>query len=102
RGGLAGRFFNDIEGAFCIPQIPKAIGFSFNQPFQLVLQSSDLEGLSRQSVAVANKIRGMQVNNKPFMPNVRAMFEINRPQLQLSIDRDRAAALGVSVEDISR
>jgi hydrophobe/amphiphile efflux-1 (HAE1) family protein len=101
-GGLAGRFFNDVEGAFCIPQLPKAIGFSFNQPFQLVLQSPDLEGLNRQSIQVVNKLRGMQVNGKAFMPNVRAMFEINRPQLRLTIDRDRAAALGVSVEDISR
>src|SRR6185503_14298093 len=29
-------------------------------------------------------------------------FEVNKPELRLDIDRDRAASLGVSIEDISR
>jgi RNA polymerase sigma-70 factor (ECF subfamily) len=45
---LGGQFFNNIEGAFVIPQIPKAIGFSFDQPYQLVLQCQDLAELNRQ------------------------------------------------------
>src|SRR4029450_9735849 len=36
-GGLRGKFFNQIEGALAIPQIPKAIGRGFGAPFQLVL-----------------------------------------------------------------
>ncbi|MDB6018123.1 MAG: multidrug transporter AcrB [Pedosphaera sp.] len=95
--GLGGHFFNDIEGAFCIPQIPKAIGFSFDQPYQLVLQSSDLDALNRYSGELVNKLRGL-----PFLPNARAKFEVNKPELRITIDRDRAAALRVSVQDISR
>ncbi|MDB6126053.1 MAG: acriflavin resistance protein [Pedosphaera sp.] len=96
-GGLGGRFFNEVEGAFCLPQIPKAIGFNINQPYQLVLQSPDLDKLNKYSGEVVNKLRGL-----PSMPTARALFEINKPELQISIDRDRAASLGVSIEDISR
>ena len=95
--GLNGQFFMNIEGAFCIPQIPKAIGFSFDQPYQLVLQSQDLDALNKESAAMANQLRGLG-----YMPQVRSQFEMTKPELRIRIDRDRAAALGVSVEDISR
>jgi multidrug efflux pump len=96
-GGLSGQFFNDIEGAFVIPQIPKAIGFTITQPYQLVLESQDLDELNRESAAVVNQLRGLG-----YMPNVQSAFQLNKPELRISIDRNRAAALGVSVEDISR
>jgi multidrug efflux pump len=95
--GLNGQFFNNIEGAFCIPQIPKAIGFSFDQPYQLVLQSQDLDALNKESAAMANQLRGLG-----YLPQVRSQFEVTKPELRITIDRDRAAALGVSVQDISR
>jgi multidrug efflux pump subunit AcrB len=34
--------------------------------------------------------------------NARSSFEVTKPELRLDIDRSRAAALGVSIEDISR
>jgi multidrug efflux pump subunit AcrB len=34
--------------------------------------------------------------------NVRSSFEVTKPELRLGIDRSRAAALGVSIEDVSR
>jgi multidrug efflux pump len=95
--GLAGQFFMNIEGAFCIPQIPKAIGFSFDQPYQLVLESQDLNALNGQAAAVANQLRGLG-----YMPQVQSAFQLNKPELRISVDRDRAAALGVGVQDISR
>ena len=96
-GGLRSRFFNDVEGAIAIAQIPKAIGRGFGSPFQLVIQAQDLEGLSRYSAELANKLR-----QTDYLQNVRSSFEVNKPELRLSIDRSRAAALGISVEDISR
>jgi multidrug efflux pump len=95
--GLGARFFNDVEGAFCIPIIPKAFGRSFSQPFQLVLQGTDLQQLYRVSNELADKLRGAG-----FLMNVRPMFQISKPELRVSIDRDRAGVLGVSVADISR
>jgi multidrug efflux pump len=75
----------------------KAIGFSFQQPYELVIQSQDLEALNRYSGELVNKLRGLG-----YIPTVRSQFEVNKPELRISIDRNRAAAVGVSVEDISR
>jgi hydrophobe/amphiphile efflux-1 (HAE1) family protein len=97
-GGVAQRFFEEVEGALAIPNLPKAIEVSFrDSPFELILQNQDLDVLNKISQDIANKIRGM--NN---LRNVHVGFEVNKPELRVSIDRSRAAALGVSIEDISR
>jgi len=95
--GLGGQFFNNIEGAFVIPIIPKSIGGGFNQPFELVIQSQDLNALNKYAQTLTNKLRAAG-----FLMNVRSTFELNKPELRVNIDRDRASAVGVTVEDISR
>lgn len=97
-GGVAQRFFMEVEGGFAIPNLPKAIEVSFrDSPFELILQNQDLDALNKISQGIANKVRGM--NN---LRNVRVGFEVDKPELRVSIERDRAAALGVSIQDISR
>jgi multidrug efflux pump len=96
-GGMGMRFFTEIEGALSFPIIPKAIGFTFSQPLQLVIQNQDIDELYAQTMTVANKLR-----QAGWAMNVRSTFELNKPELRIDIDRNRAAALGVSVEDISR
>jgi len=95
--GLRLKFFNEIEGALAMPMIPKAIGRSFTAPFSLVIQGQDLDGLNTYVTDLVNKLR-----QSGYLLNVRSSFEVNKPELQLGIDRNRAAALGVSIEDISR
>jgi multidrug efflux pump len=95
-GGLAERFFGEIEGAIAIPNIPKTINRSFDAPFRLVLQAPDLEQLDEYARDLSNRLR-----QEGFLGNVRSSFEINKPEVRLKIDRDRAATLGVSVRDIS-
>lgn len=95
--GFGARFWGEVEGAFAIPIIPKAIGFSFGQSFQLVLQDQDLEQLNRTVTAVAGKLRA-----GGYLMNVRSNFEVTKPELRVRVDRDRASALGVSVQEISR
>ncbi|MEO8429704.1 MAG: efflux RND transporter permease subunit, partial [Verrucomicrobiota bacterium] len=95
--GLRTRFFNEVEGALAIPQIPKAIGRGFGAPFQLVLENEDLDALNTYATKLANELR-----KAGYLLNVRSSFEVSKPELRLNIDRNRAAALGVSIEDISR
>jgi len=95
--GIGARFFNEIEGALTFPIIPKAIGFTFSQPFQLVLQNQDLDELYRQTSEIAGRLQ-----QAGFLMNVRSTFELSKPELRVTIARDRAAALGVTVQDISR
>ncbi|MBL8014147.1 MAG: efflux transporter outer membrane subunit, partial [Candidatus Omnitrophica bacterium] len=95
--GLAGQFFGNVEGAFVIPIIPQAIGRGFAQPFQLVLQGQDLDQLNKYAAQLSDKLRSSGI-----LMNVRSNFEINKPELRVHIDRNRAAALGITVEDISK
>jgi hydrophobe/amphiphile efflux-1 (HAE1) family protein len=96
--GLRAQLFKEVEGALAIPQIPKAIqSRGFGAPFQLVLQSDDLVALNSMCEEMAGKFR-----QSGYLINARSTFELNKPELRLHIDRNRAAALGVSVEDISR
>ena len=96
-GGLGEQFFNNIEGAIAIPSIPKGIARSFGAPFELIIQNQDLIALDEYSRKLAGKL-----GQSGYLANVRSSFQFSKPELRLSIERDRAAALGLSVEDISR
>lgn len=95
--GLRARFFNEIEGAMVIPIMPKAIGRGFSQTFQLVIQSQNLEHLNQFAKQFVQDL-----SSSGILMNVRTTFELNRPELRIAIDRNRAALLGVTVKDISR
>jgi multidrug efflux pump len=90
----SGRFRNVI----CIPiQIPTIGGFSSSQPLQYVIQAPDLKSL----VDVMPKLMGEVYQSKKLSfqdPD----FKVNRPEIGISIDRQRAAQLGVSTEEIGR
>ncbi len=94
--GMRNRFINEVEGAMAFPSIPKSIGWGSGSPFQLILQNSDLDALKETADAVADKLR-----SSGYLADVSSSFEANKAQLRVKIDRDRAAALGVSIEDIS-
>lgn len=95
--GIGARFFNEVEGAIAIPIMPKAVVRGWGQPYQLVLMHPDLKKLNNVSQEIVGELQKSGV-----LTNVRSQFTFNKPQLSLTIDRDRAAALGVSVEDVSK
>ncbi|MBI5772124.1 MAG: efflux RND transporter permease subunit [Verrucomicrobia bacterium] len=96
-GGLRMRMFNEVEGAIAVPNIPKAIGRGFGAAFQLVIKAQDLEQLNNYTGELLGKLR-----TSGFLVNARSSFEVTKPELRLDIDRNRAAALGLSIEDVSR
>lgn len=95
--GLGVKFITQVEGAIAIPIIPKAVNLGFSQPFQLVISNPDLDVLDAYAEELAGRLR-----EGGFLANVRSTFELNKPEVRVGINRDRAGALGVSVEDISR
>jgi len=102
-GGLRSKFIGQVEGGLAIPNIPKAIGRSFSAPFELVVQNQDLDSLNTTSADIANRLRQLKDSRgSNVLQNVRVSYEVNKPELRISIDRPRAASLGVTVEDISR
>ncbi len=63
--------------------------------YQFVLQSPDTEELYRQASAFEQKVRAM-----PDLQDVTSDLQIKNPQVTLEIDRDRAASMGVSAQQI--
>lgn len=103
-GGVAQQFFTGVHGALAIANLPKAIDVSFRDaPFELIVQHQDLDLLHETSNDLANRLRGLTNElGLPLLSSVRVGYEVNKPELRVDIDRARAAALGVSIEDISR
>ena len=63
--------------------------------YQFVLQSPDTEELYRQATAFELKVRGL-----PMLQDVTSDLQIKNPQVNLDIDRDRAAAMGITAQQI--
>src|SRR5258708_26189509 len=86
------------RNVICIPiQIPSIGGFSSSQPLQYVVQAPDLKSL----VDIMPKLMGEVYQSKKLSfqdPD----FKVNRPEIGISIDRQRAAQLGVSTQEIGR
>jgi multidrug efflux pump len=95
--GFGANFFMNVEGAIAFPIIPKAVMRGFGQSFQVVLQHPDLNVLNAKAEEIATKLR-----SAGFLMNVRSTFELAKPELRVAIDRNRAAMMGVSIQDISR
>ena len=74
---------------------PSALQQGAGRPVQFVLQAPDLDSLvvyADSMVARARQVPGFQ--------GVDTNVDLNKPQLSVTIDRDRAASLGVSPADV--
>ncbi|HMO98768.1 MAG TPA: efflux RND transporter permease subunit [Kiritimatiellia bacterium] len=95
--GLGARLITEVEGAIAIPIMPKAVDIGFSQPFQLVISHPDLQRLNDQVQALQGALW-----QGGFLGNVRSTFNLEKPEFRVVIDRERAGALQVSVQEIAR
>ena len=65
-------------------------------PVQLVLQHTDLEALADRQEQVMSWMR-----QRPEFIGVNSDLKMNKPQVEVSIRRDRASLMGISVSEIS-
>ena len=63
--------------------------------YQLTLQGTDTEALHRAAPALERRLRGV-----PGIRDVTSDLQLSNPQVRVTIDRERAAALGVSPEAV--
>ncbi len=92
-GGLFPQLMG-ISGVLAFPYAPGAIGFS--QPIQYVVQNPDFSKLSEimgPFVGRASQVKGLA--------NVQTDLFVNKPELRVTFDRDRAEDLGVPVRDVA-
>ncbi|WP_199246611.1 efflux RND transporter permease subunit [[Phormidium] sp. ETS-05] len=90
--------FATLTDAFVLPINPPSLpGAGFSQAVEFVLQGRDLSELARVADDFADR-----ASQLPQLTNVDSDLNINKPELTITVDRARAANLGVSVADISR
>jgi len=87
-----------LPGVLAFPINPPSLGQGFrSQPVQFVIQ-----GLSyAQLDELVQKIM-VRAQENPGLVNLDSDLKLNKPQLKLAVDRDRAAVLGVEIEDVGR
>jgi multidrug efflux pump len=89
------RMMFGIPGVLAIPINPPSLGGGFGQPIQFVLLADTYDELQRGLAPFMAEARKLG-----YLLNIDTDLKLNKPQLEVAIDRDRAAALGVSVSDI--
>jgi HAE1 family hydrophobic/amphiphilic exporter-1 len=77
------------------PPVINIGGRSSKSEYQFTLQSSDMEALYQGAAALERRLQDV-----PGLSDVTSDLQIKNPQVQVSIDRDRAAALGIDVNQI--
>ncbi len=97
-----GRFFAQTAS------IREAIVFAFNPPpiqglgqtggFEVYLQNRG-EGDTHRLAEVTQSFLG-HLNQDPRLAGVRTLFRANSPQVHVQLDREKAKALGVAVDDV--
>lgn len=85
----------DIPGITAFPLNPSPLGQSLrSSPVSVVLQGPDAQALAAYAEEIV--ARGAEI---PGLINLQTDLLMNKPQLEVRIDRDRATDLGVSARD---
>ncbi len=94
-GMASGKFRNIL----LFPYLPPTIGTRYGggMPVQFVLQANNLEGINTVLPKFLNAAR----QSKKLM-FVDADLKMNKPELKINIDRDKAALMGVSIQEVAR
>lgn len=93
-----------MKGFFMIPDImafampPQSLGSGSSTPISIMLQSSkDYKHIMKVGQQLVAKMR-----ENPGINQTRIDLQLNKPELQIEINRLKAANLGISVSEISR
>jgi multidrug efflux pump len=96
-GALNAAYAEEITGGLAFAIVPNPLGSrSLSESFQLVLQGTDFDKLQQYGEEILGKMRASGV-----FEGARAEPRTDKPQLDVDIDRARAADLGVPVARIA-
>jgi len=87
----------DVAGVEAFAFEPRPLGGGLAAPVSMVIQGQDVEALARHAERIE---RGLEA--VPGIERAESNLFLNKPQLEVEIDRDRASDLGVSVRDVAR
>jgi len=87
-----------IPGIRAFPVNPPGLGQSgFSRPVAFVIGGPDYASVQAWSEQIAERAQ-----QNPSLLNVDTDFELTQPQLDVQLDRQRAADLGISAQDVGR
>ena len=94
-----------IPGVLAFVINPPSLGGRFSSsPVDYVLQADSYEDLQRATGVMMGKASKLTFGKAPkafpYLVNLDTDLRLNKPQLDIAIDRDRASSMGVSVTDI--
>jgi hydrophobic/amphiphilic exporter-1 (mainly G- bacteria), HAE1 family len=87
-----------VVGIRIFMQVPPSItvgGMLTKSQYQYTLQGPDTDELYKAATALEVKLKGL-----PELQDVTSDLQMKNPQLNIDIDRDKAAALGISAQQI--
>jgi multidrug efflux pump len=88
-----------LPGVMAFPITPPSLGQAFRErPFNFVVLTGD----SYENLAKVTKLLQDEIAKNPGIVSADVDLRLNKPELSLEVDRDRAADLGVPVETIAR
>ncbi len=95
---LAGPMFG-VPGVLAFPINPPSLGQDFvSQPVAFVVKTS---GTWEELNGLTNKLMG-EIRKNPKILAPRTDLKLNTPELRLSINRDKAADMGISIQTIGK
>ncbi|CAK7020206.1 MAG: Multidrug resistance protein MdtB [Desulfovibrio sp.] len=90
--------FAEVPGIKAYPSIPPQIrigGMSSKSLYQFTMQSPNTDDLYDNADAFAEKVRRL-----PHVVDVATDLQIKNPEVHITIDRDKASALGITAEQL--
>ena len=91
--------FNALPGVTAFPITPPSLGQGFRErPLNFVIQTSD----SYQNLNTAVRQMLDEIAKNPGIVSPDVDLRLNKPELRIEVDRDKAADLGVSVEVVAK
>jgi multidrug efflux pump len=95
---LGPQMFMGMPGVLAFPINPPSLGQNFrNPPLQFVVQADSYAELNTAVEALMAKVR-----EYPGLVNADSDLKLNKPQLRVDINRDKAAQMGIEVSTIGR
>ncbi|MES2980285.1 MAG: efflux RND transporter permease subunit [Pseudomonadota bacterium] len=91
--------FNALPGVTAFPITPPSLGQGFRErPINFVIQTSD----SYQNLAAVARQMIEEISKNPGIVSPDIDLRLNKPELRIEVERDKAADLGVSVEVVAK
>ena len=94
-GEIAGKLSN-LPGVLAFPVMRQGFGQSIQKPLQFVLGGGSYEDLSKWRDTLVAELR----KDNPGLTGIDWDYKETKPQLEIDVDYDRAADLGVSVREV--